>query len=135
MREGSGVSWRRAGLLLVGSLWAASVLHGQAGPKSKVTVVVTEDDAPCPWAKVVIRPRGAAEGWPEGKTSIILKTDLDGKTSTTLGAGSYRITAVDSIRQKLPALAYFKIAAGQHRPMKIRLNLLYWDCAHVTCML
>jgi hypothetical protein len=132
MKEGKRISrCQRAAFMVVSMLFAATVVHAQDGAKAKVAIVVTEDGAPCPWAKVVIRLRGE----PQSKAQIMLSTDLAGRTSTTLGAGNYRITAVDSIRSRLPALAYFKIEPGQNKTMKIRLVLQYWDCAHVTCEL
>jgi hypothetical protein len=138
---GSVKGWRRklwfwrAAAVFVFALFGASAAHAQSEQKSKVVIVVTEDDAPCYSGKVTIRPRGHVEGWPGDKAQIVLFTGDKGRTAISLGAGSYRVTAVDSARSKLPALAYFKIKAGQDKPMKIRLNLLEWDCAHVTCKL
>jgi hypothetical protein len=100
-----------------------------------VTVVVTEDNSPALGSKVTVRPIGAAEGWPEGKTEITLTTDLRGRASIRLGSGKYKVIAHQSLKIKLPADGWFVIKPGEHRPRKIFLNLLYWDCAHVTCML
>jgi hypothetical protein len=136
MTKGKRMSRHRRGVLVaVLAILAGSVVRAQDTPRVKVLVNITEDDGPCLGAKVVIRPKGEVEGWPKGKTQIVLETGLDGRTYTTLGAGKYRITAVDSIQNKLPADAYFTVKPGQVTPMKIRLNLLYWDCAHVTCEL
>jgi hypothetical protein len=136
MTKGKRMSRRCSGALIaVLAILAGSVVRAQDKPNVKVVVNITEDDKPCLGAKVVIRPKGQVEGWPKGKAQIVLETGLGGRTSTTLGAGKYRITAVDSIQNKVPADAYFTIKAGQVMPMKIRLNLLYWDCAHVTCEL
>jgi len=114
---------------------AATIVHGQDENKSKVTVMVTEDEAPCFAAKVVIRPRGSGNTKTKSKDEIVLVTDLAGKAVTELGPGRYRITAVDSIQNKVPALAYFEIREGQTKPLKIRLTLIAVDCSHVTCEL
>jgi hypothetical protein len=101
----------------------------------RVAVVVTLDDSPCPDSKVVIRPIGVVEGWPEGNTEIILTTDNRGHASTQLGPGKYKIVVHDPMNTRLPADGWFAIKAGQRQPQKVRLNLLYWDCAKVTCLL
>jgi hypothetical protein len=100
-----------------------------------VTFVVTEDDTPASFSKITIRPMGTVEGWPEGKTVIELTTDLQGRGATRLGPGKYKVVAHQSMNSKLPADGWFAIKAGEQRPRKIFLKLLYWDCAHVTCML
>jgi hypothetical protein len=134
--EKRGLSWRKRGTLLaLVALVTATILNGQEVKKSKVTVIVSEDEAPCFAAKVVIRPRGDGNAKTKSKDEIVLVTDLSGKTEAMLGPGRYRITAVDSIQNKVPALVYFEIKPGESRPIKIRLALIYWDCAHVTCKL
>jgi hypothetical protein len=138
VNEQNGSScWKRALLLTFIALLAATIVQGQAEKKSKVTVIVIQDEAPCFSAKVVIRPRGGGSGSAKTKTNdeIVLETDISGKAVTQLAPGRYRITAVDSIQNKIPALAYFEIKEGQTKPLKIRLTLIYWDCSHVTCEL
>ncbi len=103
--------------------------------KVRVTIIVTLEDSPCPDAKVVIKPLGLVEDWPEPKNNITVVTDANGRASVQLGPGTYRAIAHDPLRSKLPADGWFRIAAGQRQPTKIHLNLLYWDCSHVTCML
>lgn len=126
--------WRTA-LVVAFALFAASTTHAQSDQKSKVVVIVTDDDAPCPWAKVTIRPKGTVEGWPEGKTEIVLKADDHGHATANLGAGVYWVKAVDSIGAKEPEAGPLKIKSGMKQPIRIRLALRYWDCAHVTCKL
>ena len=136
VNEKRGLSWRkRAVVIAFIALVAATIAHGQDEKKSKVTVMVTQDDAPCFSARVVIRLRGDSDRKAKEKNEIVLITDLSGKAQTTLAPGRYRITAVDSIQNKIPALAHFEIKPGQSRPLRIRLTLIYWDCAHVTCEL
>jgi hypothetical protein len=103
--------------------------------KVLVTVVVTDDDSPALGSTITIRPMGAVEGWPEGKAEIKLTTGLDGKASVHLGPGKYKVVARQSLNIKLPADGWFVIKPDEHRPRKIYLKMLYWDCAHVTCML
>lgn len=128
--------WRwRAALVAVSMFLAASVGHAQDAQKSKVVVIVTEDDTPCSWAKVTIRPRGTADGWLPEKKEIVLIADDKGRKATELGPGRYWVKAVDSMGNKLPELVSVKIVPGTNKAMKVRLNLLYWDCAHVMCEL
>jgi hypothetical protein len=125
--------------LVIGSL--APALSTQASPRPQspakvlVTVVVTEDNSPALGSAVTVRPMGAVEGWPEGKAKITLTTDLRGRASIRLGPGKYKVIAYHSLNIKLPADGWFVIKPGERRPRKLYLNLLYWDCAHVTCML
>jgi hypothetical protein len=134
MDEKRGLPWRkRAFLLTIIALLSATIAQGQVENKSKVIVIVTEDEAPCFAAKVVIRPRGSGNAKSKSKDEIVLVTDLAGKAATQLPPGRYRITAVDSIQNKVPALAYFEIKEGQTKPLKIRLSLIAVDCSHVTC--
>jgi len=95
--------------------------------------MVTEDEAPCIYARVVIRLRGDSDKKAKVKNEIALVTDFSGMAQAALAPGRYRITAVDSIQNKLPALAYFEIKPGQTKPLKIRLTLMYVDCSHATC--
>lgn len=100
-----------------------------------VKIVVTLEDSPCPNSEVVIKPMSPAEGWPEGKSRIVLTTDAKGHASVQLGPGKYRAIAHDPGNTKLPADGWFLIKPGQRLPEKIHLNLLYWDCSKITCML
>jgi hypothetical protein len=124
--------------LFLGSL--PSTLWAQSPPPQHpanvlVTFVVTEDDSPALASKITIKPMGAVEGWPEGKAVIELTTGLRGRASIRLGPGKYKVVAQQSLNIKLPADGWFVIQPGEQRPRKIFLKLLYWDCAHVTCML
>jgi hypothetical protein len=100
-----------------------------------VTFMVTEDHSAAAFSKITIRPMGVVEGWPEGKAVIALTTDLEGQASIRLGPGKYKVVAHQSLNIKLPADGWFAIEPGEPRPRKIFLKLLYWDCAHVTCLL
>jgi hypothetical protein len=123
-------------LVLVGpTLCAQPPTPLPEGPKVRVTIVVTLEDSPCLEAKVVIKPLGRVENWPEPKPNITLITDRKGRATVQLGPGAYRAIAYDPLHTKLPADGWFRIAASQCQPEKIHLNLLYWDCSHVTCML
>lgn len=136
MNENGHLPWRkRAILLTLVALATATIVTGQEVKKSRVKVMVTEDEAPCFAAKVVIRPRRSGSAKAKSKDEIVLVTDLAGKAATELTPGRYRITAVDSIQNKIPALAYFEIKEGQTKPLKIRLTLIAVDCSHVTCEL
>jgi hypothetical protein len=97
--------------------------------------VVTLEDSPCAAAEVSIKPMGTVEGWPEGKSRINLTTDDKGHANVQLGPGKYLAVAYDPTNTKLPADGWFLVKAGQSQPEKIHLNLLYWDCGKVTCML
>jgi hypothetical protein len=125
--------------LVIGSL--APALSAQSPPppqspaKVLVTVVVTEDNSPALGSAVTVHPIGAVEGWPEGNAKITLTTDLRGRASIRLGPGKYKVIAYHSLNIKLPADGWFVIKPGERRPRKLYLNLLYWDCARVTCML
>jgi hypothetical protein len=110
-------------------------LPAQTPSKVRLTIAVTKDDLPTPGSTVTIRPLGTVEGWPEGKAGITLTTDAKGLASTQLAAGKYRAIAHDPGNSRLPADGSFTIQPGQTRSMKIYLNLLYWDCRKVTCML
>ncbi len=126
--------WRVAAFLVF-ALFGAGAAHTQDEQKSKVLVIVTDDGAPCPWAKVTIRPKGIVEGWPERKAEIVLTADDHGHATANLGAGVYWVKAVDSIGAKEPEAGPLKIQSGMKQPVRIWLALRYWDCAHVTCML
>jgi hypothetical protein len=125
--------------LVIGSLAPAlstpSPPRPQSPAKVLVTVVVTEDNSPALGSAVTVHPVGAVEGWPEGKAKITLTTDLRGRASIRLGPGKYKVIAYHSLNIKLPADGWFVIKPGERRPRKLYLDLLYWDCAHVTCML
>jgi hypothetical protein len=124
--------------LSLGSL-ASTLIAQSAIPQEParvlVTFGVTEDDTPASFSKITIRPMGTVEGWPEGKAVIALTADLQGRASIRLGPGKYKVVAHQSLNIKLPADGWFAIKPGEQRPRKIFLKLLYWDCAHVTCML
>jgi hypothetical protein len=126
-------------VLLLGCL--APVLPAQSPPPPQspanvlVTVVVTEDNSPALGSTVTVHPIGAVEGWPRGKDKITLTTDLRGRASLRLSPGKYKVIAHHSLNIMLPADGWFVIKPGDRRPRKLYLNLLYWDCAHVTCML
>lgn len=107
----------------------------QQPAKVLVNFVVTEDDSAAAFSRITIRPMGTVEGWPEGKAVTALTTDLQGRASIRLGPGKYKVVAHQSLNIKLPADGWFAIKRGEHRPRKIYLKMLYWDCAHVTCML
>ncbi len=119
----------------VTTLRAQTPSPAQTAPGVRVTVLITMDHSPCAFARAVIRPKGTVEGWPEGKSQITLVTDPTGRASVRLGPGKYRVVAHDSMNIKLPADGWFAIKPGQRQPEEIHLNLLYWDCSHVTCML
>jgi len=122
-------------LLLACPSLAQSPAPEPAPAKIRVTIVVTLEDSPCPESKVVIKPLSAVEGWPDNQSHITLTTDAKGHTSLPLGPGKYRATAYDPMHTKLPAAGWFVIKPGQRQPEKIFLNLLYWDCSRVTCLL
>ena len=126
-------------MLISATLRAQSPEPLPAPTKVRVTIVVTLEDSPCLEAKVVIKPVGPVEDWPglgsEAKPDITVITDRKGHATVELGPGTYRAIAYDPVHNKLPAGGRFRITPGQRQPTKIHLNLLYWDCSHVTCML
>ncbi len=130
---------RPPALFLAASLFAQSSQPLRTPPPSptkvRVTIVVTLEDSPCLGGIVEIKPMGPVEEWPEGKTQLTLNTDVNGRASVLLGPGKYLAMAHDSLHTKLPADGWFRITPNQRQAEKIHLNLLYWDCAHVTCML
>jgi hypothetical protein len=129
-------SWARLALSLPFLMsFPAFSLIAQTPSKVQVTIVVTLDDSPCPDSKVFIRPMGTVEEWPAGKSRITLTTDAKGHASVELGAGKYLAIARDPGNSRLPSDGSLMIKPGQTKPMKIHLNLLYWDCSKVTCML
>jgi hypothetical protein len=136
MSQLSRPSWARLAFLLSFLMpFTAFSLLAQTPSKVKVTIAVTLDDSPCPDSKVFIRPMGTVEKWPAGKSRITLATDAKGHATVELGAGKYLAIAHDPGNARLPSDGSFIIKPGQTKPMKIHLNLLYWDCSKVTCML
>ena len=136
MTNASRLLWAQLTTVIALSLLLGGAnLHAQTPSEVTVTVVVTLDDLPCPGSKVTIRPLGSVAGWPEGKSRITLTTDTKGHASAHLGPGKYLAVAHDPGNSRLPADGSFSIKPGQSMPMKIHLNLLYWDCGKVTCML
>jgi hypothetical protein len=99
-----------------------------------VVVRVIQDGSPCHWAQITIRPVGAANGWPRGKTEIKLTADDEGRAKVKLGAGTYQVIAQDSIMNKEPESARIKVP-GSGKVLSIRLVLRYWNCGVVTCEL
>ncbi len=124
-----------SGLWLAFPLVAQSPASASSPAKVRVTIVVTLEDSPCSNAKILIKPLAAVEAWPDNQPRITLTTDAKGHASLQLGPGKYRATAYDPMRTKLPAGGWFLIKPGQHQPEKLFLNLLYWDCSRVTCLL
>ena len=106
----------------------------QAVSRTKLIVMVIEDDRPSLGARVVIKPTGVAEGWPKGKDQIELNVDGRGRAWTRLDPGQYLVTAYQSIGIKEPASTVVSIPSLENsRPILVRLVLQYWDCAKVTC--
>lgn len=129
-------SWARVALSLYFLIpFTAFRLIAQTPSKVQVTIAVTLDDSPCPGSKVFIRPMGTVEEWPAEKSRITLATDAKGHASVELGAGKYLAIAHDPGNSRLASDASFMIKPGQTKAMKIHLNLLYWDCSKVACML
>jgi hypothetical protein len=119
--------------LVVAALLALNASTAQAAPRTKLIVIVIEDDAPAFAAKVVIRPTGPVAGWPMGKEQIELMADDRGRAWTRLGVGQYRVTAYQSIGIRLPAETLVTTSAENTNPIQVRLVLQYWDCTKVTC--
>ena len=136
MNQLSRPSWAQLALFLCLSMpFTAFSLPAQTPSKVRVTITITLDDSPCPGSKVFIRPMGTVEEWPAGKSRILITMDVKGHASVHLGAGKSLAIAHDPGNSRLPSDGSFIIKPGQTKPVKIRLNLLYWDCSKVTCML
>jgi hypothetical protein len=132
----SGISWtRHAASLSALLLLAAPVVLSQTAPHATLVVIVMKDGALLQGARVVISPRGVVEDWPVDKTQIELTTDGKGRCATPLGPGKYQVTATEFYPDRLPVRIRVAITPAQTRPIKIRLNLLEWDCAKVKCLL
>src|ERR1700674_2620821 len=99
-----------------------------------VVVRVIQDESPCSWARITIRPAGAVNGWPQGKAEIELTANEQGRAKIRLGPGTYQVTAQDSIMNKEPESARIKVL-GSGKVLSIRLVLRYWNCAVVHCEL
>jgi hypothetical protein len=125
---------RRVTTLAVVLCLAFCVSSTRAAPRTKLIVMVIEDDRPSLGARVVIKPTGMTAGWPKGKDQIELYVDFSGRAWTRLGPGQYLVTAYQSIGSKVPADTLVTIPPLEHtRPILVRLVLQYWDCANVTC--
>ena len=124
-----------ATMLAIVLLVTASGTRAQAPSKVAVSIAVTKDDAICPDAKVVIKPRGIVVAWPADKDRMEFKTDARGRVSTRLGTGIYLIRAYDPENTRLPDDVVLTISHGQEKTAHIHLNLLYWDCSKVRCLL
>lgn len=122
-------------VVLVMSLLPQAVLIAQTDSRQKLFITVIQDDKPCRWASVTIRPIGSVEGWPAGKTQIELTTDEKGHAATTLGSGTYRVTAQDSVKNKEPTAARVVIGHTSGKPARVWLELRYWNCGVVKCEL
>jgi hypothetical protein len=124
---------RFATCVAVAVFLALSVSPAHAAPRTKLVVMVTDDDSPALAARIVIRPTGVAAEWPRGKDQIELVTDERGRAWTRLGVGQYLVTANQSLGSKEPALTLVTIPAESSKPIQVRLVLQYWDCAKVQC--
>ena len=99
-----------------------------------VAVRVIQDEKPCRWAQITIKPVGAANGWPCGKTEIKMTADDKGRAKVRLGAGTYQVIAQDSVMNMEPESARIKVP-GSGKVLSIRLVLRYWNCEVVQCQL
>jgi len=136
VKGSSGASWTRHAAPLFALLLAvAPVAFSQTAPNATLVVIVTKDGVLLQGARVVISPRGAADDWPVDKTQIELTTDAKGRCATPLGPGKYQVKATEVYPDRLPVRIRVTITPAQTKPIKIRLNLLEWDCAKVKCLL
>jgi hypothetical protein len=136
VKSSSGASWtRHAAPLFALLLVVAPVTFPQTTPNATLVVIVTKDGALLQGARVVISPRGVADDWPVDKTQIELTTDAKGRCATPLGPGKYQVKATEVYPDRLPVRIRVAITPAQTKPIKIRLNLLEWDCAKVKCLL
>ncbi len=116
-------------------LAAGKLLPAQVAAKPTLIITVTVDETRQPDAQVVIRPRGPVEGWPADRSEVVLTTDAHGRAAYPLPPGSYRILARYRPSGRLPTAARVTIKPGQAKPQHVYLQLLYWDCSVVKCIL
>lgn len=119
---------------VVAALTLMATVRSQDDTTWPVAVRVIQDEKPCRWAQITIKPVGAANGWPGGKTEIKMTADDKGRATVRLGAGTYQVIAQDSVMNMEPESARIKVP-GSGKVLSIRLVLRYWNCEVVQCQL
>jgi hypothetical protein len=125
---------QRAWCILVALLALPALAMAQASSPPTVIVTVSVDETRQPDAQIMIRPRGPVVDWPADKKEIVLTTDRHGRAAYALPPGSYQLTA-RGMGGRLPTGARITIPPGQTKPLRVYLQLRYWDCGVVTCIL